>query len=244
MAYKFIDADDIELRIRQRADMVGSAFISDSEVTEIAKNAFQEFWMRIVAQYEDLCVRMTPATIALTSSTTLASLPNDMLKLKGLRILDEDFLVPVSSVLEIEKFTRNGRRGKPVAYWMAGIDTVSAVPAKFMPLPLPSASYTVECYYVPNITLTGIDSDAEAASKMSLIAGADEYIVLAGAIKAKDKEESDCTVLMNEKKLLWEVIEKSLTPLDESHPKRVVQHAGRFAGGAFGDPFGAEEFFG
>jgi hypothetical protein len=239
------DRDEIEARILYRADMVGSAFVSSTELTAITNVAFTEFYLKFVSQFEDLCVVSSPATVSLTSSTTLESVPVDFLKMKGIKIRDEYFLTPISNVMETEGFRRNGRRGKPTHYWLSGTHDASATsaPAKLMPLPLPDASYTLDCYYVPNLTLDSVESDSLLWGVLSLAYGCDEYVVLKGAMKLKDKEESDCSVIMAELKDLWASIEKFLTPMDESMPKMVVQHVPRYGSYSI-DPYMAEEDFG
>lgn len=238
------DRDEIEARVLYRADMVGSTFVSAAELTAITDVAFTEFYLKFVSQYEDLCVVSAPATISLTSSTTLADVPVDFLKMKGVKIQDEYFLTPVSNVIETERFRAGGIRGKPTHYWLSGSHDVSvaARPAKLMPLMLPDGAYTLECYYVPNITLSSVESDSNTWATGALGYGCDEYVVLKAAMKLKDKEESDCSVIMAELKDLWASIEKFLTPLDESMPKRVVSHLMRAPMGL--DPFEAEENFG
>jgi hypothetical protein len=240
------DRDEIEARILQRADMVGSTFVTSAELTSVADVAFTEFYLKFVSQFEDMCVVMTPATISLTSSTTLASVPVDFLKMKGIKIQDEYFLVPLSNVMETESFRMGGRRGKPTHYWLAGNGDASFSdrPAKLMPCPLPDGNYTLDCYYVPNLTLDSAESDSAAWASMGLGYGCDEYVVLTGAMKLKDKEESDCSVIMAERKMLWESIEKFLTPIDESMPKMVTQFQNLRAG-FIRDPFlGGDEDFG
>ncbi len=238
------DRDEIEARILLRADMVGSAFVSSAELTDITDVAFQEFYLKFVSQFEDLCVVSTPETITTTSSTTLESVPTNFLKMKGIKIRDEYFLTPINNVLETEAFRWGGKRGKPTHYWLSGTydASVHSAPAKLMPLPLPDGAYNLDIYYVPNLTLDSVESDSANWAVMALGYGCDEYVVLTAAMKLKDKEESDCSVIMAERKLLWESIEKFLTPLDESMPKRVVSHMGRPPMGMYYDD--AEENFG
>lgn len=206
--------------------------------------AFTEFYLRFVSQYEDLCVVSTPVEISLTSSTVLADVPLDFLKLKGLKIKNEYFLTPVSNVIETERFRYGTGRAKPTHFWLSGTHdvTVTARPAKIMPLPLPDGAYTLEIYYVPNLTLGSVESDSNTWATGALGYGCDEYVVLKAAMKLKDKEESDCSVIMAELKDLWASIERFLTPLDESMPKRVTAHMMRTSLGF--DPYGAEEDFG
>ncbi len=239
------DRDEIEARILQRADMVGSTFVSAAELVQVADVAFTEFYLKFVSQFEEMCVVMTPATVSLTNSTTLADVPVDFLKMKGIKIRDEYFLIPLTNVMETEAFRWEGKRGKPTHYWLAGNGDKAAGdrPARMMPCPLPDGAYTLDCYYVPNLTLDSAESDSAFTASMSLGYGCDEYVVLTGAMKLKDKEESDCSVIMAERKMLWESIEKFLTPIDESMPKQVLQFQNGRHLGLFSDPyFGDEEF--
>lgn len=237
------DRDEIEARVLYRADMVGSQFVSTTELSAIVDTAFQEFYLKFVSQFEDLVVVSTPVEIALTSTSVLVDVPVDFLKMKGIKIKNEYFLIPLSNVVETERFRRDGARGKPTHYWLSGVHdwSVTSKPCKIMPCMLPDGNYTLECYYVPNITLTSVESDSASVATLAAGYGCDEYVVLTAAMKLKDKEESDCSVIMAERKMLWESIERFLTPLDESFPKTVTQFQ---TYGRFTDPYGAEDDFG
>jgi hypothetical protein len=235
------DRDEIETRILERADMVGSSFVSAAELERVANTAFTEFYLKYVSQFEDLCVVMAGEEDDTTASTTLFDLPGALIKLKGLRHTTGEFLIPVNNVMEIDAFTSDGYRARPTHYWMAGVTGVVGTPAQVLLLPNPDAAYSITCYYVPNITLDSIEGDSAFA--LNLAYGCDEYVVLTAAMKLKDKEESDCSVIMAERKMLWESIEKFLTPLDESMPKQVSRHV--FRGARLGgDPYEAEMDFG
>lgn len=243
---------NIEARIRQRADMVNSDFVTDAEVTQYADAGFAEFYGRIISQFEDLCVVMGGSTIQINATDTLYELPHRILKLKGLRHVGDFFLTPVSNVMEIEPFTTGGRTGKPTHYWLGGTGLGSSTldgPMRWQPLPKANAIYNLDVYYVPNIDLDDVaDADAggsdDDGTRLGHLAWADEYVVLCGAIKCKDKEESDCTVLMAERKQLWDIIERSITPMDESMPKRMIQFQQARQSSFYQDPFDAELEFG
>jgi hypothetical protein len=235
------DRDEIETRILERADMVGSSFVSAAELTRLADVSFTEFYLKYVSQFEDLCVVMAGEADDTDATTTLFSLPGALIKLKGIRHTTGEFLIPVNNVMEIDAFTQDNYRGRPTHYWMAGVTTPTGTPARALLLPNPDGVYNLTVYYVPNLTLDSVEGDSSFA--LNLAYGCDEYVVLTAAMKLKDKEESDCSVIMAERKMLWESIEKFLTPMDESMPKQVSRHA--FRGPRLsGDPYLAEEDFG
>src|SRR5690606_34316871 len=130
---------------------------------------------------------------------------------------------------------------KPTRYWLHG--RPDSTPMQMYFWPPPDAAYIAQVFYVPNLDLAAVSSIGFPG--LSFLAGWDEYIVISAAMKMKDKEESDCTVLMAEKNQLWDSIKKSLTPLDESMPKYVVMQSELGRRGRYdfhADPFDAEVF--
>lgn len=236
MAQPDITTADLDARARQRVDMVGSTFVTDAEVALYREAAWREFYMRLVSKFEDFFLR-TGQTISAVAGTTAYNLPTDFLKLRGVRHHDREFLrrldlkelpnMPDSSV----------QRGRPTHYFTHGAFT--SAQAQLVVTPAPDTSYTLDLYYTPIVSLGDVTSGA-----LRIVAGWDEYIVLTMAMKMKDKEESDCSVLIAERTMLTDVIEKSMTPFDSSEPFAVIQQASMPRPSIYGDPMLWEDYLG
>lgn len=224
MAAPAWDTTTLELRMRERCDMVNSEFISSEEAQRYLEAAWQEFYGIAVAEIEDSLIATD--AILTVAGTQAYGLPSQMRKLKGIRLYNEYFLAPVA-FREIETFDYQQNRGKPRAYWRfnnyPATEFASETADLIQVLPTPDAVYTLAVYYVPSVSLEDISSLAATGKAFAYLAGWDEYVVLTAAIKAKDKEESDTSVLFMERAQLLENMRKSWTPIDQSEPPRVVQ---------------------
>lgn len=222
---------DIMTGARRRADMVVSTFVTDPEAQDYAEKAWGEFWMLITSKFEDFF--LTKTTISLTAGSPY-NLPVDFLKLRGIRHANGEFLRRID-IKELFAFGDNPGRARPTHYYVRGSVDSAAPLLEFMPLP--DLSYSMELFYTPFKSL----EDAFAGS-MRIVAVWAEYLTLSVAIKLKDKEESDCSVLIAEREMLLDLITKSMTPLDAGEPFAVVQTQNRLS--AYADPFLIEDMLG
>lgn len=232
MAQPDITVPDIALRARRRVDMVGSTFVTDSEVDGYVEQAWREFYMRLVSKYEDYFVEKD--SIGISAGSNILVLGSSFLKLRGVRHPEERFLGRLD-VKEIPNVAQRNMRGRPTHYWLHGTFRNSS--PRIEVFPTNDVGRTLDVYFVPMWSLEDV-----TAGSVRFIAGWDEYLVLTVAIKLKDKEESDCSVLLTERAALLEVIEKSLTPLDAAEPFAVVQTAPRYSD--YDDPFLIEDILG
>lgn len=207
----------LEDRVRSRADMVGSSFVTTTEIQSWLEAAWQDLYTTASMQYEDLLVQITDLTAV--AGVGALVLPVDLKRLRALRIKDEEFLTPLS-LREIQNLDRVGRRARPMYYWMWG--RVSTAPGVDI-LPYCDATYTITCYYQPTLKL----ADIQTIGSVPQLASLDEYLVLSAAIKCKDKEESSVAVLVGERTALFNAMQASWTPMDTSEAGRVVQIVGR-----------------
>ncbi len=236
------DPATLRTRVRQRADMVNSTFVSDSEIDTFNERAFQELYGMAVGEWEDIYVRKFETTIApsagLTGNVAASefNLPSDVKKLRSVRIKNDRFLSPIS-IREIEGLDAAGgsqRTSKPRYYWLYGnayanpvpsSPTVASLGMSIALMPPPDTTYTITVYYVPAVSLEEVSRDDGFGNPntLAMLADWDEYVVLTACIKCKDKEESDVSVLLQERAMLLENIKKSWQPVDTSEAARVVQ---------------------
>lgn len=202
----------LEARVRSRADMVGSAFVTTTEIRDFMEAAWQDLYAQASVQYEDLLVTRADLTAAINTGSL--SLPADVKRLRGLRIKDFEFLRSLS-LHEIRTLDTTGRKGRPHYYWLSGGTTAMTADI----LPYCDAPYTITCYYQPALGL----ADAVAIGSIPQLACWDEYVVLSAVIKCKDKEESSVSTLIGERSALFASMQASWTPTDTSEAGRVVQ---------------------
>lgn len=228
--------------------MENSAFIGAAEGAEYIEAAFQEFYLLMVGQFDNLCIKPNPYPLTFSAGTRYYGLPTDVLKVKMVELQDGadstyHLLRPLSSIVEMVPFRIGNRRGMPTHYWLQGLPEggpdPQPGPMQLMPLLVPDQTYTAQVWYVPNISL----ADMDGTFGMAHVAGWNEYVVLTAAMKMKDKEESDCTVLMAERATLWDNMKRMLTPMDESEPGHVVMMGSVRGRAAFtADPFDSGDF--
>jgi hypothetical protein len=197
-------------RARQKADMQNSSFVSTDEIDGYINQSLTELVDLIVAREPDLY--LDSADLSLVSGSY--PLPSDFYQLRGVEIERS------SGVWEtIEPFNWNERNsltdpiltayGPTCAYRMRGNNLVLD--------PAQSSSQGVRVWYVPATPLlTG------SADTFDGINGWDEYVTTDVAIKCKDKEESDVSVLMAQKANLTRRIETMVTKRDQGSPPRSV----------------------
>ncbi len=196
--------------------MVGSLFVSSSEVQNYLEQAFQELYGIACAEWEDLLVSVQDTFLTAGQSSLNFGGLSAMKKLRGIRIKSDNFLVPVS-LREVQNMDRDARTGRPVAYWLYGDQVNSTGFLTIEVLPAADTAYTLTLYYQPALQMVDITAGA-----MPMLAGWDEYLVVTAAIKCKDKEESSVSVLMTEKQMLLANLRSSWTPVNVSEAQRVV----------------------
>lgn len=219
---------DIALQARERADMVGSTFVSDAEVLRYADQAWEEFWMILVSKFEDFFLVKADITLTIGQSYVL---PNDFLKIRGVRHANKEFLRRID-LKELPSLFTGLTTQRPTNYYVRGDPDASNAVLELVPLP--NAAYAMELFYTPVRSMEDM-----FVGSLRLVALWKQYIVLSVALKLKDKEESDCSVILAEREMLLDLITRSMTPLDSGEPFAVVQTTQRSH--YYNDPFLYEE---
>tara|TARA_R100000234_G_scaffold83272_1_gene52749 strand:- start:5073 stop:5780 length:708 start_codon:yes stop_codon:yes gene_type:complete len=174
-------------RVRQRADMVGSAFVSDSEIVDYINVAMAEIHDLLVDKYEDYYVSTTTYTLPGGNPGTL---PATFYKALG---VDFDS-GGVSYRLKRYSFQERNMYNSPGAVAARIADTRYAIQGnqiKF--IPDPTTSGTVTLHYVPEAQRfsSGSTSATIVSLAPAIANGYEEYVVVDAAIKCLLKEESD-----------------------------------------------------
>ena len=174
-------------RVRQRADMVGSAFVSDAEIVDYINVAMAEIHDLLVDKYEDYYVSTTTYTLPGGNPGTL---PATFYKALG---VDFDS-GGVSYRLKRYSFHERNMYNSPGAVAARIADTRYAIQGnqiKF--IPDPTTSGTVTLHYVPEAQRfsSGSTSATIVSLAPAMANGYEEYVVVDAAIKCLLKEESD-----------------------------------------------------
>jgi len=209
-------------QVREAADMVGSDFVTTTEIDALLNTYIAEVWDLIVGAYgTQKASSFTFNTVAGTKTYALpaeSASGGDFYKLLGI-----DVTLDVDNKITAEPFNFHNRnrycydgwdQGRPIAYRLVG-DSIWFDPT-------PDAIYPVVVWYIPcaaklvtaNQTFDGIN-------------GWERYPIVCAAIRLLDKEGSDCSVLLAEKGSLSRRIEAMAQNRDAGEPEQVVDVRGR-----------------
>jgi len=217
--------------VRQRADMLYSQFVTDSELNSyINQSAFELYDILIQKFGDDYYIKQPAYTFQTDGTNFLYALPSDFYKLVG---VDLAINQSPASWTTIWNFNFGARNVNPVPnvqglYGFSNI-RVRVSGNNLWVSPVPSANQTFQIWYAPRMTTLSADSDT-----FDGISGWTEYIICDAAIKCKDKQESDTQVLLLEKQGLIQRIESAAENRNASAPATVMDKRSN-DGYGFGD---------
>lgn len=221
------------LAAQQRADMVNNDFVTTQEWNTFISKSYQELYDLLVQVYGDEYYAARPISFTLDGRyPALYPLPNDFYKLLG-----ADLAVGATQAggwLTLRKFAFISRNqyiyGNSPAnaygvlqlrYRLQGNNIIFA--------PTPQTNQQIQLWYIPRPATLVADYQI-----LDGISGWDDYVVVDAAIKAKDKEESDVTVLMAQKEALKRRIEAAASNRDAGESECATD-VRRLDGGYWGD---------
>lgn len=212
---------DLRTRVRERADMVNSQFISSSEILSYINAAYQELYELLVNTNEDYYT--TSTTFSLTSSDNgVYALPSDFFKLRGV-----EFLLG-GEYITLYPYNWNDRNSynKSVAYALrpTGGRAYRMMGSNLRVQPTDNAVGSYQIWYVP--TLTALSADSDTVDSVMTRAGWEEYVIIEAAIKCLAKEESSTTHLMQEKAIIKQRIIESASERDIDQPEKISDTRG------------------
>lgn len=204
--------ESLREQVRQRADMVNSEFVSDSELNQYISDSYAELYDLLVLKFEDYY--LTESTFTVASGAESYTLPTDFYKLRG---VDKD--LGSGDYVELRPFNFIDRNKDPVYEAYNGVCSVRyrilGSTLRFTPADQAPGDYRL--WYVPRFTALTTD-----ASTVDGVNGWEVYIVTDAAIKCLQKEESDVSVLMALKADLRARIEAAGAERDAGYPDRIV----------------------
>ncbi len=208
-------------RCRQRADMVNSGFVTDSEIIN---------WINVYKrEYDDLLTRTFGADYSATSTTfsatantgsySLSALTGGTFyKLQGLDIKDNS---SPSGWRDARAFNFHDRNKVFVPTTILPIQTNGDIRYRvwgnsLILRPIPSATINMQIWWTPQTISMSLTTDS-----FDDINGWSELIVLDAAIAMKDKEETDTSVLQADRQRMAARITEMAPNRDAGDPHTV-----------------------
>lgn len=196
-------------RARERADMVGSSFVSDSGFNDWINEANQKLYSLIVDAFGEDYFRSTQSFTTVASQSDYP-LPSDFYKLVG---VDLSYHGIWRSLTRYERAERNTfRELKPEA-----LPRYAIVGSNLRLYPAPTAGLSGSILYIPEAPLLTADGNS-----VSYPNGWERYIVIDAAIQALIKEETNVNALLSEREKIEREIRDAKENRDMATPKQVV----------------------
>lgn len=223
----------IRLMAKQRADMVNSQFVSDTEWNLYINQAAFELYDLLVTSYEDYFMK-APLLITTTGSEQY-TLPTDFYKLLG---VDLGLANNTTAWITLKKFQfieRNRYVYPQINSTFFGAFNLQyrLMGNTIFFIPTPSAGQFLQIWYIPKLTQLLQDTDI-----LTGISGWGEYVIVDAAIRAKQKQEDDVSVLGAQKMMLIQRIEDASQSRDAGQPNCISPTRFDDIGGSYGFPNG------
>lgn len=209
---------------QQESDMVNSQFVSDAEWTSYINQSYFELYDLLVQKYGDdyyannveFQTDGTSYLYALPNGTNYSAAPS-FYKLLG---VDLSLSSSPESFITLRRFNMSARNRYSVPNFQSfyGVTNLRyrLNGNNIWFTPIPQGGQTIRLWYVPRLTTLSGENDT-----MDGISGWTEYVIVDAAIKAKNKEESDVSVLMARKMGLIQRIEAAAENRDAANPMTV-----------------------
>ena len=194
-------------RVRQRAAMEGTTFVTDTEVVDYINVAMAELHDILVQKYEDYYVSSTTYTLPADNP---GALPSDFYKSLG---VDFDSGGTAHRLRRFSFQERNMLNAPALVAGRVGNTYYSIQGSQIKFIPSTTVSGTVTLYYVPESQQFDASGNKDTQTVLSVAPqvarGYEEYIVVDAAIKCLLKEESDVRPHMAQKQGLLRRIEEA-----------------------------------
>lgn len=207
----------LRTRVRERANMENSQFVSDAEVTRYINESYATLYDLLVSRFEDYFIQ-DPLEFTISSGSYTYSLPSTFYKLVGVDRKSNGtdyYSIRPFSFEERNRNTNTTRlRGwnTDVKYRILGSDL------RFTPEG--SAPGTYRLWYIPSYT--ALSSDSDVIDTTITRNNWEEYIVIDAAMKCLVKEESDTNDLKIELARIEKRIEEMAQNRDIGNTDRIT----------------------
>lgn len=222
----------IRLQAQQRADRVGSDFVTMPEWNMYINQSLFELYDLLIDQYGEEYFVATPVNITTNGTDQLYALPNGV-NFNGApafyKLLGVDLGLDTSNNgwVSLNKFNfidRNKYFYPNSSSTIYGVFNMSyrLVGNNIEFIPTPSANQPIRLWYIPRMTMLLKDTDITSQG----VSGWIEYVITDAAIKALQKEESDVSILMAQKQALKLRIEAGSLNRDAGQPDTISNTRG------------------
>lgn len=194
---------------QQRADQVNSSFCSDDEIRDYINQSLAELHGMVVQAYgEDYFV--TETSLSYAANAISASLPSGCFKVRGVAALVSEGTP--NRYVTLRQYNYNERYvwtspgvGQGIVSNQWSNIRYRAEGGLLKITPPPTAATTLLLAWIPEVTELVLDADTTSVNDS--LNGWLEYVVVDTAIKMKDKQESDTSVLERQREKLVRRIE-------------------------------------
>lgn len=217
--------------IRQRADMQPASytpttngtnfFVSEPELISYINQSYFELYDLLVSAFGNDYFVQTPYTFTTDGTNYLFALPSDFYKLLGVDLSLAGGTA--GSFITVRGFEFNDRNRYSVPNFQAfyGVTNLRfrLTGSNLWLNPTPASGQVIQLWYIPRLTqLSSLSDTADG------ISGWTEYVIVDGAIKCLQKEESDVSILMGQKQALMVRIEAMAENRNAGPPPKVVDN--------------------
>lgn len=192
----------LRTRVRQRADIVGSDFVTDTELTQLINTAYNELYGLLVTKSLH---RAETTYNVVTDGSAGYTVPVDFFGLIGVYRTEGEDKIPLERFPD--KFRPGTRTGDATMYRISGSTLVL--------YPNPSSG-TYELVYIPVPAELSADDDT-----LDGVLGWEEFVVLEAAICCLEKEESDTAKLEYKRDRILKRIQDEAAAVEFTETARV-----------------------
>jgi hypothetical protein len=207
----------LKQRTRERADMVNSQFVDDTELAAYINESVTDLHDLLITTYGP-DYYLENYTFSLVNNQDTYPLPLDFYKLEGV-----DYKEGTDKYLTLKpfQFQERNRFNNSLIY---DYSTDGMIRAKYRLIgnnikfiPMPSGNAEIKIWYHPCATVFSADGDV-----FDGINGYEELVIVSAAIKMLAKEESDTSALTQRYLFLIEKIKDSAPNRDSGYPEKVA----------------------
>jgi len=213
----------IRTSAQQRADMVGSSFITDAEWNGYINASAKELYGLLVQKYGDnYFVQLPPYEFVTDGQSDYYPLPSDFFKLLGVDLQINNSPNGYVSLKPFQMAERNKWTipNLQIVYGRLINLRYRVMGNRISFVPRAAAGQTMRLLYVPRVTELVLDTDV-----LDGVSGWEEYVITDTCIKALAKEESDTAVFERAKAGLLARIESEAANRDAANPAVVADTA-------------------
>ncbi len=192
---------------RQIADMQNTQFCTDTEIVGYLDIGYRKLYNHVVNRFENYYV--SEQNITLVPSQEEYDLPTDFFKLLGCDMFRSGLAYTMRpwSLNERNRVTFS-YNGTPLRYILKA--------GKIVFKPIPATTDYIKMYYIPS------PAELTLGSSVEVFNGFDEYVMLDAAIKMKQKEESDVSILAGKQAEILQLIFETLAGRDAGQPQKMT----------------------